>query len=175
VYRFDRFARSLRQLVNVLGEFEALGIPRITRGATRRETDSTIASGDGCRHLSNACVARCSLLRRTVARTLVRLATLIRAPILSDDRIVGVREPIKRDESTRLVRQLLAERHAVLIDRRDCAKHAQLVGVRGDPLDVLSAGRRELRVAETKRERARESRVARASSTASRVQLPRGR
>ena len=26
VYRYDRFARSLRQLVNALGEFEALGI-----------------------------------------------------------------------------------------------------------------------------------------------------
>src|SRR4051812_6281274 len=26
VYRYDRFARSLRQLVNALGEFDALGI-----------------------------------------------------------------------------------------------------------------------------------------------------
>jgi DNA invertase Pin-like site-specific DNA recombinase len=30
VYRFDRFARSLRQLVNALGEFEALGIQFIS-------------------------------------------------------------------------------------------------------------------------------------------------
>jgi DNA invertase Pin-like site-specific DNA recombinase len=30
VYRYDRFARSLRQLVNALGEFEALGIQFIS-------------------------------------------------------------------------------------------------------------------------------------------------
>jgi DNA invertase Pin-like site-specific DNA recombinase len=30
VYRYDRFARSLRQLVNALGEFEALGIHLIS-------------------------------------------------------------------------------------------------------------------------------------------------
>src|SRR5579864_9154514 len=38
VYRFDRFARSLRQLVNALAEFESLGIQFVS---VREQVDTT--------------------------------------------------------------------------------------------------------------------------------------